>query len=283
VWRLALDCLGVAVEVSSPDPELARAVTLLTATYAPAAGPPQLRYELCASPPVIVAQGQAVAQPELAEDVPAVWELDLYRRLLERTQGCALHAAALSPAPGEALVFAGLSGAGKSTLTRALLAQGWAYATEEMVAVGPDGTCHSLTRPLHLEEGDAPIALPGGRLERYPMRRPLGLPPVHLCAPPAERLIHGALRASAIVVLSHGGVRPASCERLSAGAAAVALWPHVLNPTAEALQVAAQFLRVVPVFALHSHSPQEALDHVRFVRQALGALPVTPAPVLPVG
>ena len=63
-----------------------------------------------------------------------------------------LHAALVGDA-GRAVLIPGVRGAGKTTLTSALIDRGWAYGTDEMVAVERGGAATSLRKPLNCKPG----------------------------------------------------------------------------------------------------------------------------------
>lgn len=66
-----------------------------------------------------------------------------------------VHAAAVSPGDGDALLLAGRSGSGKSTLAAASILAGWRFIAEEVAPVDAAGCVRAFPRPIGLRPGGA--------------------------------------------------------------------------------------------------------------------------------
>ena len=274
MWRRTVDCLGVAVQISSGLAELDRVLDSVFQTYAEAARPPAVSYALEADRLGLMRDGELVRRCRVAIDLVAVLELDLYRQVLARAQGLLLHAGAVVGRGGAALVFAGRSGAGKSTLVRALLGRGFSYLSEECVALVPGGACRGLARSLHLDEGGATPPLPGYSSGEYPIRRPGGEVRItRLLRPPESSIWRGEARAVAVVAIDHAPEAVSRLAPLGGGAALALLWPAVFRPDAAALAEAGPALDGVARYQLSSTRPEEAIQHALALAAEIGVEP----------
>lgn len=274
MWRRTVDCLGVAVQISSHVAELDRTLSAVFQTYADSKRPAELTYELeLAEWPSLVRDGQPVRRGHVPIDLVAVLELDLYREVLARAEGLLLHAGAVVGVGGAALVVAGRSGAGKSTLVRGLLARGFSYLTEECVALSAGGACLGLARSLHVEDDELPVP-PGFTSAAYPIRSPGGEVRITRLLQPPERMIwRGPARASALVAIDHSPGGVASLEPLSGGATLAALWPTVFRPDRAAVDDASAAFAGAARFRLHTARPEQALERVLALAAELGVEP----------
>lgn len=270
MWQRTIDCLGLAVELTSELPELAPQLTAVFRTYGDAARPPAVRYRLERGAwPQLVRDGAVVSRHDEVVDLVPALELELYTQVTARTPGLVLHAGAVVGASGRALIVAGPSGAGKSTLIRALLADGLRYLTEECVALAADARCAGLARALHVDD-DAIAVPPGFTCDDYVLRDAGGLRRARLFHPPAARVWRGDARAVAVIAIGHAPDAPDTLTRLSPGAALAALWPCVFRHDAGALADAGAALAASPAYRLHTRTPAAALAHVRALAQELG-------------
>jgi hypothetical protein len=270
MWRRTVDCLGVAVRITSRVDELEATLGALFHSYADAPGAADLAYDLeLADWPQLVRDGEVAKRCEAAIDLVAVLELDLYRQVMARADGLLLHAGAVVGAGGAALIFAGRSGAGKSTLVRALLALGFRYLTEECVALRLGGTCLGLARSLHVDDDAVPV--PAGFIaSAYPIRRPGGIEVTRLLQPPEPMIWRGPARAVALVAIEHEPGAVAALEPLSGGAALAALWPAVFRPDGAAVADAARVFEGAARFRLRTASPDEAIERALALAAELG-------------
>lgn len=273
MWRRTIDCLGVAVGITSQVAELDRMLGAVFATYADAAGTAELEYELDADDhPVLRRAGRVVRSCPVAIDLVAVLELDLYRQVMARAAGLLLHAGAVVGADGRALVFAGRSGAGKSTLVRGLLARGLAYLTEECVALEP-GACRGLARALHVDD-DGVAMPPGFTAGEYPIRQAGGEVRVtRLFHPPEPMIWRGPARAAAVVTIEHAAGATPALEPLSGGEALALLWPAVFRPDQAALADAGPALDGVARYHLLTARPEQAIERALALAAELGVGP----------
>jgi len=269
MWHRTIDCLGLAVAVTSPLPELAAQLTAVLGTYAETSRPADLVYQLDRGEyPQVVRGGQVVSAHDTPNDLVPALELDLYRAVISAVPGLVLHASALVGSSGAAIVFAGRSGAGKSTLVRALLARGFRYLSEECVALFANQRCLGLARSLHVD--DAAIALPDGYTsDDYVLRGRVGAP-LRLFHPPEHVMWRGEAGTAAVVVIDHRPDADGALVRLSSGAALAALWPTVFQQDAGALDLATAGLDGVPTFQLHTSRPEQALERALALANELG-------------
>lgn len=271
MWRRTVDCLGVAVQITSRVAELDRVLDSVFQTYAEVGGPPAVGYALDGL--ALARDGEPVRRCRVAIDLVAVLELDLYRQVLARARGLLLHAGAVVGRGGAALVFAGRSGAGKSTLVRGLLGRGFAYLSEECVAMVPGGACRGLARSLHVDDAAAEPP-PGYTSGEYPIRRPGGEVRVtRLFQPPEAAIWRGAARAAALVAIDHAPDAVSALEPLGGGAALAQLWPAVFRPDAAAVADAGPVLDGVARYRLSTATPAEAIARALALAAELGVEP----------
>ena len=273
MWRRTVDCLGVAVQIRSRVAELDRVLDSVFQTYAEAAGPPAVDYGLEPDAIELVRDGELVRRCRVVIDLVAVLELDLYRQVLARARGLLLHAGAVVGAGGAAVVFAGRSGAGKSTIVRALLEHGFAYLSEECVALVPDGACRGLARALHVDD-ERTAAPPGYASGEYPIRRAGGeIRVTRLFQPPEEAIWRGPARAVAVVAIDHAPDVVSALAPLGGGAALARLWPAVFRPDEAAVAVAGDALAGVARYHLRTSRPDEAIERALGLAAELGVEP----------
>lgn len=270
MWCRTVDCLGVAVRITSRVDELDAILGALLHTYADAPGDADLAYDLeLGDWPLLIRDGEVAKRCEAAIDLVAVLELDLYRQVMARADGLLLHAGAVVGAGGLALVFAGRSGAGKSTLVRALLDRGFRYLTEECVALRLGGTCRGLARSLHVDDDQVPVPA-GFTSHPYPIRRADGVEVTRLFQPPEPMIWRGPARAVAVVAIEHEPGAVGALEPLSGGAALAALWPAVFRPDEAAVADAARVFDGAARFRLRTARADEALERVLALAAELG-------------
>jgi hypothetical protein len=271
MWHRTVDCLGVSVDIGTRIEELAGPLTAMLGSYAEATALAELSYRLEPGRwPELWRDGQVVDRYELPIDLVAGLELDLYEQVIERAEGVLVHAGAVAGARGEALVVCGRSGAGKSTLVRGLLARGYAYLTEECVALRAGGTCAGLARALHV--ADDAVAVPAGfRAEPYPLRGLAG-PAPRLFHPPESAMWRHPARVRAILAIDHA---PGADEMtpLGGGEALAELWPLLFRRDRLAMDEAAEVLGDAPRYRMRTSRPERALERVLALAAELDVLP----------
>jgi len=273
MWHRTIDCLGVAVGITSKLSALAPALDAVFRTYADAASAPVIAYTLEHTDwPRLVRDGELVARHDEEVDLVPALELDLYAKVMARARGLVVHAGAVVGARGDALVFAGQSGAGKSTLVHALLARGYRYLTEECVALRGGERCAGLARSLHVDD-PAVLPLPDFIVEDYTLRGRTGLLRTRLFQPPEERIWRGEARAVALVVIDHAPDAADTLRPLTGGELLTALWPVVFRRDAQAVSDAAAGLAGVRGYALHTSTPAQALARMLALAAEHGVRP----------
>ncbi len=272
MWHRVVDCLDVPVEITSHVPAIDVQLDAVFATYREAVRQPTLRYELAlADWPQLTRDGQVASRHDQVIDLVAALERDLYTQVMARARGVLLHACAIAGRGGRALVFAGKSGSGKSTLIRALLDRGFAYISEECVALLEGGTCRGLARALH---GDEQIDPPQGfATARYTIRSPDGEHQTRLFLPPESRVWRGNARAAAVVAIDHVEDASGELEPISGGVAMALLWPLVFRPDAAALITLPDVLDVMKTYRLITQRPEQALQRALALAAELDVVP----------
>lgn len=269
MWHRTIDCLGLAVDVTSPLPELAAQLTAVLRTYAETTQSVSFAYELgTARYPRLVRDGTVVGQHDVTTDLVPAFELDLYQQVIGTVPGLVLHACALVGASGTAIVFTGRSGAGKSTLVRALLQRGFRYLSEECVALFAKQRCLGLARSLHVDDPDLPVPA-GFACDDYFLRDRPGRP-LRLFHPPEERIWRGEARTACVVAIDNHPEADGVLERLTAGAALAAVWPTSFRQDPRALDLATAGLEGVPTYQLRTSRPEQALEHALALATELG-------------
>lgn len=255
MWRRVVDCLGVAIAARAED---AGAITLATGvlrSYANTAAPPDVDYAIeVRGEPVLVRDGEVIATGARPVDLVPQLEIDLYRQLIARAKGVPLHAGAVVDGEGNAVIVCGASGSGKSTLVRSLLARGYAYLSEEYVALVGGGRCRGLARALNIE--DPTLALPDGYVsDDYVM--PHGT--TRMFHPPEHAIWRGDARALAIVAISHAADARDEVTPMTSGEGVVALWPAMFHHSAESLAELPEALRDIALYRMQTRTPAAAL------------------------
>lgn len=272
MWHRTVDCLGVSVDISSPVDELGGALAAVLRSYADAAAPAEVSYRLAMGTrwPELVRDGAVVDRYELPIDLVAGLELDLYQQVIERADGVLIHAGAVVGAGGDCLVVCGRSGAGKSTLVRALLGRGYAYLSEECVALQSGGLCLGLARALHVAD-DSVAVPPDFRCDPYPLRGLPG-PAPRLFHPPERAMWRRPARLRALLAIDHA---PGADEmtRLGGGAALSELWPVLFRRDRAAMAEAAGALGDAPRYRLRTSHPDQALARVLALAAELDVAP----------
>ncbi len=259
MWHRVVDCLGVSVRVATNAVEVEAPLAGVLRSYADSSKTPDIRYVLDAGPPPQVWLEQDVMiRVEQPIDLIPAFERNLVSRVLMYTADIAFHAGAVVTGDGRAMVVAGESGSGKSTLVRALLARGWHYLSEECVAIGSDGTCRGLARALHVADPDLATPL-GFIVDDYPLR-PHPRNTFRLFHPPQSQMWRGTASTAAIVSIAHGPDASDAIQRLSTGEALAALWPAVFHRTHRDLPKLGPALAGVPLYRLHTRTPERALE-----------------------
>lgn len=269
MWHRTIDCLGLAVDVTSHLLELAAPLSAVLRTYADSSRRVDVAYELAmATYPRLVRDGAVVSEHDLTTDLVPAFEIDLYKKAISAVPGLVLHASALVGASGAAIVFTGRSGAGKSTLLRSLLQRGFRYLSEECVALFANQRCLGLARSLHVDDPDVPLPA-GYACDDYFLRNRPGRP-LRLFHPPEHVMWRGEARTAAVVAIDHRPDADGALLRLTGGSALAALWPTVFRQDAAALELAGAGLDGVPTFQLLTARPEQALEHALALSTELG-------------
>jgi hypothetical protein len=274
MWRRTVDCVGVAVGITSLCAELEAPLAAVLRSYPEADRPTELEYLLEVGDwPRLVKNGALVRRYQVPIDLVAALELDMNLEVTARAEGL-LHAGAIAGAGGKAIVFAGRSGAGKSTLMRALVAGGFGYLTEECVALREGGACAGMARPFHVDDDD--VALPDGfTSDEYPLRQKDGsIRAARLFHPPAASIWRGPARAVAVLVIDHAPDAAVALEPMSGGAALGALWPLVFRPDRAAVSHAGLVLDAVARYRMRTARPEQALRQALALAADLGVRPL---------
>ena len=211
MWSLRFQALTIVVEFVADSEAVVPGLVAILGSYPRSDRAPVLTYsihqnpsndsEATATAPThkILRNGDVVDEAARRIDVPSILERDLFQQCIAHATDCVvLHGAAIA-FDEVALVMAGPSGSGKSTLTRALLAEGAEYLSDECVAIRADGQVLGLGPP-HLSRS-APgrrsahtnwfaAAAPMGRRDRGPGAR-------HLAAPGSYRNARARSQAGA--------------------------------------------------------------------------------------
>jgi hypothetical protein len=266
VWQRIVDCLGVTVRVRADDAAAAALAAAVIRSYADTSGDIGLDYDLDASSePRLVRNGVEQSRVERPIDLVPAFEIDLYRQLIVVAEGLQLHAGAVVDSGGRAIIFAGRSGAGKSTLMRALLARGLRYLSEEYVALLGGQKCRGLARALNIDDPTLPV--PTGYIsDDYPL--PHGT--FRMFHPPEHAIWRGDARALAVISIDHALDAPDEIVPLTSGQAVMALWPAMFGHSPESLGRLGSAFEGIPLFRLHTRTPEAALDHVLTTARKLG-------------
>jgi hypothetical protein len=240
VWSTAFRSLTTEISLSTDELSLVEILEGLTASYGPPGDGPKVSYELRTRPAAhLLRDGRLIYVAETVEDLPPLFELDLYQLMASRQhEGCLLHSACLSTERG-AILLVGPSGSGKSTLALSLLRRcDCCYLTDEWVRVSRDGTVRGLTRPITFGEALDPAEIPSDfSVVSAPFRsRAGGLSRATLVHPPRHRLCYEAPRCQSVALVRYEPLSPSAAKRLSRGEALCALWPHALYPAPESLE-----------------------------------------------
>jgi hypothetical protein len=275
MWRRTVDCVGVAVGITSLVAEIEAPLAAVLRSYPQADRPTDLEYLLEVDVrPRLVKNGVLVRRHQVAIDLVAALELDMNREVTSRAAGLLLHAGAVVGAGGDAIVFAGRSGAGKSTLIRALVADGFAYLTEECVSLLPGRACAGMARPFHVDDDDVPLP-PGFTSDEYPLRQKDGsIRSARIFHPPAHAIWRGSARAAAVVLIDHAPDARAAVDPMTGGAALAELWPLVFRPDRAALADAALILADIARFRMRSARPDQAVAGAVGLAAELGVQPL---------
>ena len=138
-----------------------------------------------------------------------------------------LHAAGLARAEGGA-IFCAPSGSGKSTLTTWLVAAGWAFLSDEMVAISAlDGQMYGLAIPIVLQETAIFQAQPWFSPQSWPYK----LPDVTWLDPMSIRpqVLPASVQPYRLIFPHYTSQTAFRVQPLSAAAATFRLWPRIIN------------------------------------------------------
>lgn len=166
-----------------------------------------------------------------------------------------IHAAGLTQGD-KGMIFCAPSGSGKSTLTTGLVAAGWGFYSDDMVAWSPaTGDIHGLTIPIVLQNTALFAAEPWFNPTAWPYKlpevtwldpleiRPHDLPPPH--------------RPHALIFPTYMPQVAFEIKALSPAAAVFRLWPRVINAVNwpdKGLALTKQFTQSLPAYQVqYSH------------------------------
>lgn len=258
-WNL--EALTSIVSLLCESDEIEVRLRPIVQSYTPATGPADWCYSFGSQDGrhVVRFSGELLYQSPSAQAILDRFELDFYRALVHKaTDALVLHAAALVRGD-HCLVLAGASGSGKSTMTRALLACGWSYCTEEIVALRSATDASFLRRPLHLGSTAECLELPSSFqcvATGHAPTRWLGIPPSET-APPRT--------ITAILQLQHEPGQPSRLERLSGLAALQRIWACRLNTGLDPARIASSLVSTVPCYELRTRDRRSALELVESI------------------
>ncbi|HEY3451739.1 MAG TPA: hypothetical protein VGK67_35610 [Myxococcales bacterium] len=270
MWQAAFHALSTDVRIDAEDGADVSSLQALTCRYGPARGDPSpLVYRVAADGRLARDDLQIVPGGEPLDAVPLL-ESDLYRQLVMRTKGWALHAASLSDERG-AVLLVGPEGAGKSTLSAALLRRGLRYLGDD-VAVVRDGHCQAICRPISFSRGVDPAVVAGCELVRYPLRLAQGQREHSLAIPPADRVEVGSPALRALVWLEYAPSAVPGPTPLTPGEALNLFWPATLRWGPSGWDEALETVRWTRAARLRTRRIDDACDDV------LALLASAPAP-----
>jgi hypothetical protein len=175
--------LVYSLEVSEPE---LRAVLYDLFECCSSSAPPQVRFAIVSdrSEHVVCVDDEILVRTDATEFAVAtlVWEINR-RVIASAAVGWVLVHAAAVQRGGVAMMLPGPSGSGKSTLAASLLAAGYGYLTDDVVAIDATGRIVPYPKPLGLGEdvvpmfaalSDAPPAATSSDGERYVSPTALG-------------------------------------------------------------------------------------------------------------
>lgn len=253
--------LGSTLEVVSELPSLDERMNVLLRGYEPASDsvPIRSRYLLRTRADQLegLCDGETFYRSLDAEELFDAFQLDLYRRLVAQAHGrWLLHAAALEKG-GKALVLAGPSNSGKSTLCRALMAEGWAYLSEEIAALGVRDV-DALRRPLHLETPEQARSL-------SELSSPIRMredSESWIVSPPAPGTAGSLPSLGALVRIRYRPEHPTKLTALSPSEALAEFWECRMNSGLEVAQLACNVIAERPCYRLDAQDVSSAIETI---------------------
>lgn len=271
---LVLRALDTTIATTCDDPSLIASVDVITAAYfRESADAPELLYAFDAQRGELRCNGELIAEACPAIDLPMLFERDLYLRLAARTRGgLLLHAAAVSDG-GSALLLFGSSGCGKTTMTRALLADGAEYITDETSWI-VSGQVRGLPRPLAIgraaQHDDGPDigAIAGAEERSQTFRVRDGLLAQRVVIPPQSIVVHDPRPVSALIHLRHNLAEPPGARPMPASEVLLALWAQNRRGDANGWSTAVDIAADLPVYELVTHDVPGAILAVESIWRA---------------
>lgn len=252
--------LDTDVVIETTDATVADAVAVLTACYPRARETPSLRYRLDAASGVVQRDDETLRRGAAPAELAQLAASDMQEQVIQRAGDSFLApAAALAGAKG-AVLLVGAPGSGKTAMTRALLARGARYLTDEVAAVDAEHRVRGLPRPLELEGEDAPGLAPAtglGRVCELPSRAKRADKPMVLLPAP-ERVQHEPVPLEAIVLLQHAPREAPGLERVPKASALQALWRLSTRPDSGGLEIAIALAGRFDVHRLVTHAIDQA-------------------------
>ena len=155
-------CLDLDVVVHTSDPALAAAVDIVFAPCASGLADQAVHYAIGFDPVrdhfVLECGGETITTTEWACVALDYLVWDVNRRVVEASGRQLLLHAAAAARDGVAVVIPAVSGGGKSTLVAALVAAGFEYLSDEIVAIEPgSATIGGYHKAIALKEGSWPL------------------------------------------------------------------------------------------------------------------------------
>lgn len=250
--------LDTDVLVETDDAEVEGAVATLTGNYPPARAEPSLHYRLEGATGVLQRDDETLRRGAPSIDLALIADTDLQDQVVRRAgESFLVHAAALAGRDG-ALLLVAQSGGGKTTMTRALLARGARYLTDEASAIDTEHRVRGLPRTFTLEgpdpEGLAPPEAIGriGTFRYRPVGGGVSMYRVVLTSP--ERIVHEPVPVAAIVVLQYAPEEPSGLTRMPSAAALQTMWGQNRRADAAGLEIAIALAGRFAVHRLVTHS-----------------------------
>jgi len=261
IVRRALD---TTFSVAADHPDLERAARAIVGCCPESQGALEVVWELDAAHLRAFRDGELLMEGlSSIGEIAAVFERDLYDVVVARAEtSFMLHGAALANEESAVLLF-GPSGAGKTTMSRALVARGARYITDEFAAVDPEGRVRGLPRALGLLPAAPPLdpatQTLQGTADAYDFVGRNGeLVHNDFFALAPEHLRHVPIAVGAVVQLQHDPNGTPGITDLRAADILPAMWDERHRGGEGELEIAIALLKRVPAFRLVTSSVERA-------------------------